>query len=222
MRQLFDRVVALLAIVAGSPLVALAALAVKLSSPGPVIYRASRAGMGGTPFTMFKLRTMHVGADAGGQITASQDPRTFRAGRVIRKCKVDELPQLVNVIRGEMCLVGPRPEDVGIVRDHYTPTMLQTLSIPPGMTSAGSLHYFADEGSLPSDPAEAQRVYLERLLPAKIAVDIQYVRNPGFGHELQILLRTALAVLGLRRAFAGARAREEREAERLLDEGTLQ
>lgn len=218
LRHVFDRVVAVVGIVLGSPLMLVAGLAIKFSSRGPILFRATRAGVKGAPFTMYKLRTMHVGADAGGAITAAADPRTFPAGRVIRRLKVDELPQLVNVLRGEMGLVGPRPEDLEIVVNHYTPLMWETLAIPPGMTSAGSLHYFSDERQLPSDPAAAQAVYLAKLLPAKIAVDLQYVREPTFANELQILLRTVLAIIGGDRLFDGARRREAIRAERILTE----
>jgi lipopolysaccharide/colanic/teichoic acid biosynthesis glycosyltransferase len=171
---------------------------------------------------MYKLRTMHVGAAAGGPITAAADARMFRVGRILRRVKLDEVPQLVNVVRGEMGLVGPRPEDIGIVERHYTPMMWETLSVRPGMTSAGSLHYFADEDAMPSDPAEAEAVYLERLLPAKIAVDLQYVRTPTFGYEVQILARTALAVIGLDRVFEPIRRREEAMATQVLREASGQ
>lgn len=218
LRHAFDRSVALVGLVAGSPLLALAGLAIKCSSPGPIVFRARRAGIQGSPFTMYKLRTMRVGAEEGGPITAAGDSRTFPVGRVIRRLKVDELPQLINVLRGEMGLVGPRPEDFELVRDHYTPMMWETLAILPGMTSAGSLHYFLDEVQLPSDPAAARDWYLRKLLPVKIAVDLQYVQRPTFAYQLQIMLRTILAVVGADRVFDGSRRLEQSRARRLLAE----
>ena len=151
-----DAVLALAGLVVTSPLLALSAVAVRLSSPGPVLHRAERAGRGGVPFTMYKLRTMRVDSAGVGRITAGRDPRILPVGRVLRRAKLDELPQLVNVLRGEMALVGPRPEDLSIVREHYDAMMWESLDVPPGVTSPGSLHYFADEADLPDDPVAAE------------------------------------------------------------------
>lgn len=210
MMNLLDRFVAGVTLALLSPLMAVVAALVKVTSPGPVFYRAQRVGMDGQPFTMFKFRTMHVGAAAGGAITASRDPRVFLVGRWLRKGKLDELPQLINVVRGEMAIVGPRPEDVRIVRDHYDAFMRESLTVRPGLTSPGSLHYFADEGALPDDPVEAQRIYLDRLLVPKIALDLVYVRNRTLRYQVELVARTAFGIVGLGRCFA---ANSERETE---------
>lgn len=123
LKRCLDVVVAVCALVLIAPVILMAALAVKWSSPGPAFYRAKRAGLGGKPFIMFKLRTMRVGLDdAERKITAPADERVTVAGRLLRKFKIDELPQFWNVLRGDMALVGPRPEDWDIVRQHYTAT----------------------------------------------------------------------------------------------------
>lgn len=211
-----DRVLAALGLLVTSPFLLISAIGVKLSSPGPALYRAERAGQGGKPFLMLKLRTMHAGAATGGRITGSRDPRVFGWGAVLRRFKLDELPQLVNVLRGDMAIVGPRPEDVGIVREHYDPMMLESLEVAPGITSPGSLHYFADEATLPDDPHQAERVYLDRLLPAKIALDLVYVRNRSLRYQLEIIMRTALGIIGLGRLFRTRLAWERAEADRIL------
>ena len=214
-----DKLLAAAGLACASPFLAMAGLAIRVSSPGPVIFRAARAGIDGRPFTMFKLRTMHQGAASAGRITSSSDARVFPAGALLRRLKLDEVPQLVNVLRGEMALVGPRPEDLSIVEEHYDAFMRQSLDVRPGMTSPGSLHYFAGEGSLPGDPAEAERVYLQDLLPRKIAIDLVYVRHASVAYQLEILLRTALGVLGFGGLFRRRLAWEQHEAERILAEG---
>jgi len=218
MIRLLDRSVSLIALALASPLLLFAALGIRRASPGPVLYRAERAGVGGVPFTMYKLRTMHVDAAASGRITSADDTRVFRWGATLRRFKLDELPQLVNVLRGEMALVGPRPEDTSIVREHYDALMWETLSVPPGITSPGSLHYFADEASLPTGLEDAEAVYLERLLPAKIALDLVFVRNRSHRYEVEILTRTLLGIIGCDRVLAGRLTWERDEARKILAE----
>jgi lipopolysaccharide/colanic/teichoic acid biosynthesis glycosyltransferase len=216
LKQVVDRTLAVLGLVVASPFLAAAAIGIKISSAGPVLYRAQRAGMGGSPFAMFKLRTMRVGTGDSARITGADDPRVFMVGNLLRRCKLDEVPQLVNVARGEMALVGPRPEDVSIVRDHYDDMMWESLTVLPGLTSPGSLSYFADEAALPDDPAEAEAVYLSTLLPHKIAMDLVYVRSRTARYDVQIVLRTLLSVLGLDSMFRRTLENEEKEAQRIL------
>lgn len=216
-----DRIVSGIGLAASSPLLLLAVLGIRKASPGPVFYRAERAGQGGVPFTMYKLRTMHVDAASSGRITGRADLRVFRWGSILRRLKLDELPQLINVFRGEMAMVGPRPEDMSIVREHYDPLMWESLTIPPGITSPGSLHYFADEDGLPSDPEAAEAVYIERLLPLKIALDLVYVRNRSLRYDVEVLARTLLAILGLDRIFGARLVWEHEEARKILERGKV-
>jgi len=208
---------ALLAV--GAPFLGAGAVAVRLSSPGPVVYRASRAGTDGAPFTMYKLRTMHLGTSSA-PITGGRDPRIFAAGMWLRRLKIDELPQLVNVVRGEMRFFGPRPEDPGIVDAHYSPWMWETLTVPPGIVGPGSLGYFLEEEELVEDPEAALEQYVTSLLPRKLARDLVYVRNPSVGYRVELLLRTLLGVVGLRRLARRQEARENERADAILRDVT--
>ena len=205
-----DRVLALLGILGTSPLWLLAAVGIRVSDPGPVIYRARRAGVDGAPFTMFKFRTMRVAgaASVGGRISSGQDPRVFAWGRLLRRLKIDELPQLVNVAKGDMAIVGPRPEDPTIVQTDYAPWMMETLSVLPGLTSPGSLAYYADEVSIPDDPAEAEQHYLADLLPRKLAIDLVYVRERSLRYDVMLVLRTLGSIAGRHHLFPRQQAHE--------------
>lgn len=211
-----ERGVALGGLAVAAPALALAAAAIKLSSPGPVLYRATRVGRGGSPFTMLKLRTMHPDAERLGQITGSRDSRVFAAGRILRRLKLDELPQLANVVRGEMAFVGPRPEAPEIVERYYRPWMRETLSVPPGIVGPGSLWYFAQEGSLPVDAAEAESYYVQSVLPRKLALELVFVSRPSLGYRWELVARTLLRIISLERLMEARRIREEAEAGRLL------
>lgn len=200
LKRVFDIGLSFFALLVTAPFLAIAAVAIRLSSPGPVLYRASRVGRGGRPFTMFKLRTMHVNqAAVGGKvatsaITAHDDPRVFAAGRILRQTKVDELPQLWNVLRGDMSLVGPRPEDPRFVEKNYTPLQLTTLDVRPGLTSPGSVWYYTSaESGLTSDDPE--RHYVEQILPLKLALDLVYVRQASLWYDVTLIARTVF-VLG--------------------------
>lgn len=174
-----------------SPVLVGAALAVKLSSPGPVLHRAVRVGRAGNPFAMLKFRTMVVGAVAGPGITAVADPRVTPVGQVLRRWKLDELPQLVNVLRGEMSLVGPRPEDPRYVA-RYTPEQRRVLRVRPGLTSPASLRFFREESMLTGEDWET--AYLQRILPAKLSEDLEYLDHRSARSDLTILVRSVWKV----------------------------
>lgn len=210
------RIMAALGLILSSPLSAVAALAIRADDGGPVLYRARRAGRGNREFTMYKFRTMGADASGGGAITGGTDVRVTRPGRWLRRFKIDELPQLINVVTGDMALVGPRPEDVGIVERHYTPFLMQSLDVLPGLTSPGSLSYFAEEANLPGDPADAERLYVDKILPRKIALDLVYVRNRDWRYDLELVLRTLASIVGLRRPFAKRQRWEQDQADALL------
>jgi len=158
-KRLFDVVVAALGLVAAAPLLLVAAVGIRLSSPGPILYRARLLGRDGRPFTMYKLRTMHLNhRTSRSVITAQHDPRVFAFGRPLRRLKIDELPQLVNVLRGEMSLVGPRPQHPDIVRSYYAPEHGETLRVRPGLASPGSL-YDSTHGEPLVGSADPERAY---------------------------------------------------------------
>lgn len=161
---------------------------------GPVFYRQQRVGRGFQPFRIFKFRTMVVDAPLrGGQITSGHnDPRITRIGRFLRKWKLDELPQLFNVVQGDMSLVGPRPEVpryVEMFRTEYT----DILRVRPGITDLASIKY-RDEASLLSLSNDPERTYVDEILPAKLALAREYVARASFGLDLRILVLTALQV----------------------------
>lgn len=190
-----DLLLASAALVATAPVIAIAAVAVRLASPGPALYLAPRVGRRGTTFRMYKLRTMHVDdGRATSVITAAGDARVFPVGALLRRSKIDELPQLINVIRGQMSLVGPRPEDPRIVARHYAPAHRETLGVRPGLTSPGSLYYFTQgERSIGQGAPESD--YLERVLPLKLALDRVYVRRASLRYDLALMARTAVTIV---------------------------
>lgn len=198
-KRLFDIVCAGTALVVAAPLIGLAALGIKLTDRGPVFYRARRVGYLGREFTMWKLRTMRTGdsglgtGNSGPRITGHQDDRISPIGRILRRTKIDELPQLFNVLRGDMAIVGPRPEDPAIVREHYSSTDLETLGVRPGLASPGSLYQFTSgEKLLHADDPETH--YVDKLLKTKLALDRVYIRRASLRHDFAIIARTALTI----------------------------
>ena len=197
-RRLLDVALAALGLVTTAPLLAVAAAGIALSSPGPILYRAARAGRSGRPFLMLKLRTMHrraPGPAEGPAITGHADPRVFPWGAWLRRCKVDELPQLINVLRGDMAIIGPRPEDPKFIAQHYATVHRETLAVRPGLASPGSL-YSTTHGEAWLSSQDPERDYIERLLPVKLALDVVYVRRASLGYDLALIGRTLTVLAG--------------------------
>ena len=194
-RRLIDLILSSVALILLSPLFAVAAVGILLSSPGPILYLAKRVGLNGKVFTMYKFRTMRVDQSSFPScITAKDDPRVFAFGSWLRRLKIDELPQLLNILKGEMSIVGPRPEDPKIVGNHYAPEHFQTLSMLPGLASPGSIYdYTHGEQFLGLDDPEGH--YAERLLPITLALDTVYVREASLIYDARIMLRTIWAIL---------------------------
>jgi lipopolysaccharide/colanic/teichoic acid biosynthesis glycosyltransferase len=193
--RLFDIVLAGFAIIVLSPLLLIAALGIRLSSSGPVLYRAQRVGKNGKLFTMYKFRSMHV--ETGGfqsRITSADDPRVFRFGAWLRFLKLDELPQLFNIIKGEMSIVGPRAEDPQIVEKHYRPEHYETLRMPPGLASPGSIFNYT-HGERMLQGADAESIYATRLLPIKLALDRTYVQHASVAYNIRIIFRTSWVIV---------------------------
>jgi lipopolysaccharide/colanic/teichoic acid biosynthesis glycosyltransferase len=191
-KRTLDMVVASMALLTLWPLFALIALIIRITSPGAIFYRATRVGQNGQPFKLYKFRSMVEDADKRGPgITTSGDSRVTSIGRILRRTKLDELPQLVNVLRGEMSLVGPRPEDPRYVA-LYTPEQRQVLAVRPGITSSASV-YYRDEESLLTG-ADWEKQYLEEIMPAKLAIDLEYARSATLWRDIDIIRRTVIAL----------------------------
>lgn len=175
-----------------SPLFAAIAVWIRLDSAGPIFYWGPRVGKDGAVFGILKFRTMVTDAAArGAGITTQNDPRVTRAGQVLRKYKLDELPQLWNVVCGEMSLVGPRPEDPRYVK-LYTPAQRAVLDVPPGITSAASLQFRNEEALLRG--SDWEQTYTEVVMPSKLEIELSYLRQRTFWSDLNILGRTLLSV----------------------------
>lgn len=167
-------------------------LIIKFSSPGPLFHRGKRVGLSGRLFTLYKFRTMIADAvEKGPGITAQNDPRITSFGRVLRRTKIDELPQLINVLKGDMSLVGPRPENPNYVAQ-YTPEQRHVLNFRPGITSAASIAYRNEEQMLSGEDWEA--VYRTRVLPTKLAIDLDYLSRRTFRSDLVLIVRTILSM----------------------------
>ncbi len=194
MKRLFDFLTALIGSIVLSPLFAIVALAIKCNSRGPVFFRGERVGKDGKLFRIFKFRTMVANAaELGGAITHRGDPRVDRLGRILRRTKIDELPQLINVVRGEMSLVGPRPE-VERYTKLYNEHQKRVLTVRPGITSIASIRYRSEEQLLPADAWE--KVYTQVVLPAKLDIELKYLSTRTFGQDLLILFSTLFAIAG--------------------------
>ncbi len=204
LKRLFDIAASLVALCVLGPVIAAAAIVVRLTSKGPAFYCATRAGVGGRPFTLFKLRTMRVNQGGGASaITGHSDPRVFPFGNLLRKTKIDELPQLWNILRGDMSIVGPRPEDMVNVERFYGALGMATLAVRPGLSGVGSIYnYTQGEQMLVGDNPE--EIYARDLLPIKLALEMTYIRNASFLYDLQIVFRTIIAIVQIasgRKAF---------------------
>ncbi len=193
-KRIFDIFVSCLVLILAFPLLLLIALAVKISSSGPVLFRQPRVGLDGAEFNILKFRSMLSGAENHGpQITAAGDRRITAAGRVLRRTKLDELPQFWNVLRGDMSLVGPRPEVLKYVL-MYTPEQRATLSIQPGITDPASIR-FRHEESLISEQPDPERYYVECLMPQKLTMNLEYLANISFTNDIRVICRTVVATL---------------------------
>jgi lipopolysaccharide/colanic/teichoic acid biosynthesis glycosyltransferase len=197
-KRLLDIVLAAGALVITGPLILLSALAVKLTSRGPAFYRAKRAGLGGRPFVMFKLRTMRIGTDtADRKVTSEQDDRVTFVGRLLRKLKIDELPQFWNVLRGDMSIVGPRPEDWDLVEHYYSAEQRRSLEVRPGIASPVDVNWYPDLTY--HDPAPLgvpmQEHYLRRHLPIQAAEAVRYAERHSLRIDLGVMLRLMFCVL---------------------------
>lgn len=190
-KRIFDLVFASAGLIVLAPVFAAIALWIKLDSPGPVFFRQVRVGQHGKPFRIHKFRTMYhnAGTPQAAQLTVGADPRITRSGRFLRKHKLDELPQLLDVVQGTMSLVGPRPEVPKYVA-HYPEALRElVLSVKPGITDEASLR-FKDENQILGDSCAPERTYIEEILPVKLEYYVRYVRERSMARDIRIILVT--------------------------------
>lgn len=192
-KRLFDLVFASLGLLVLSPVLALVTLAIKLDDGGPVFFRQERVGFRGTLFRIWKFRTMVVDAEQRGrQLTVGHDPRITRVGAWLRRTKLDELPQLINVLAGEMSFVGPRPEVPHYVA-LYTPEQRRVLDLVPGITDEASIAYRNENALLGASP-DPEQTYIQEIMPAKIALNLACAERASVLRDLGVILRTLICL----------------------------
>ena len=197
MKRLFDIVASGLGLIILSPLFVILAVWIKLDSPGPVFYRQVRVGRHNKDFRIFKFRSMRVGADKGSLVTiGGRDPRVTKSGYWIRKFKLDELPQLINVFVGDMSLVGPRPEVRHYV-NYWTPEQMHVLDIRPGITDPASIK-FRNESELLEQVEDPEKYYIEEIMQEKIKLYLDYVDNHSLWGDLGIIFKTFWTIVSER------------------------
>ena len=189
MKRLFDIFVSGIGLICLSPLLLIVAIWIKLDSPGPVFYRQVRVGRYNKDFRIFKFRSMRIGSDKGSLVTiGGRDPRITRSGYFIRKFKIDELPQLINVLIGDMSLVGPRPEVRHYV-NYWTPEQMHVLDVQPGITDPASIKY-RNENELLEKAEDPEKYYIEVIMQEKIKLYLEYAEKSSFWYDLKIIFHT--------------------------------
>ena len=193
MKRLFDIFASGVGLIVLSPLFLIVAVWIKLDSTGPVFYRQVRVGKSNQDFKIFKFRTMRIGSDRGSLITVGgRDPRITTSGYFLRKTKIDELPQLINVLIGDMSLVGPRPEVRHYV-NYWTPEQMRVLDVRPGITDPASIRY-CNENELLEKADDPESFYINVIMQDKIGLYLDYVDNNGFWRDLQLIFSTVFAI----------------------------
>ena len=196
-KRTFDVAVSAIVLLALSPLIIAIGILIRLTSPGPALYAGTRIGQSGKPFRLLKFRTMVANADKiGGPSTSDDDPRVTRVGHVLRRYKLDELPQFINVLKGQMSLVGPRPEVPAEVA-LYSPEQCKLLTVRPGITDWASMK-FHNEGEILKGSTDPHRAYQERIRPEKIRLGLEYVNRQSFIVDIRILSGTLGVLLRTR------------------------
>ena len=189
-KRVFDVLFAVLFLFAFSPIFVITKIVIKIVSPGPVFYKARRVGLHGNVFTCYKFRSMCVDSGEVKLTTLQNDNRIFPFGYFIRKAKIDEMPQVFNILLGQMTIVGPRPEDVANVRNLYHGEYKRILDIKPGLTSPASLYDYTH-----GEQYEDEKLYETEFLPQKLALELYYVKNRGLLYDMLLILKTAFVIV---------------------------
>ncbi len=206
-KRIFDVVCSLILLVILSPIFLILAIAIKIDSPGPVFYRQERVTQYGKHFRIHKFRTMVQFADKGSQVTVNNDSRVTRVGKFIRKCRIEEIAQLLDTISGNLTLAGVRPESPRYVAE-YTDEMMATLLLPAGVTSLASI-YYKDEAELLDGAEDTDKVYIEQILPGKMYYNLKGIEQFSFWSDIRIMFMTVFAVLG--KEYKGKLPTEEKQ-----------
>jgi lipopolysaccharide/colanic/teichoic acid biosynthesis glycosyltransferase len=194
MKRIFDILFSSFILLCFLPFGLIISFLIAFSSPGGIFYRQERIGKGGIPFFILKFRSMRTDSDTKGKLTVGmRDPRITSIGFFIRKYKLDEFPQFVNVLKGEMSVVGPRPEVKEYV-DLYNEDQRKVLQVKPGITDYASLYYFK-ENELLAQSVDPQKTYIEEIMPAKLKLNEKYLENPTVFHDLKIIFKTFAKIL---------------------------
>lgn len=193
-KRVFDIVVSLLLLLILSPVFLILAIAIKIDSKGPVFYRQVRITQYNKKFRIFKFRSMVQNADRGSQVTVGNDSRITRVGKIVRKCRLDEISQLIDVLRGKMSFVGTRPE-VPKYTEQYTPEMMATLLLPAGITSMASILY-KDEDKLLDGAEDTDAVYVNTVLPGKMKYNLREIEHFSFWRDIGTMFKTVFAMIG--------------------------
>lgn len=192
MKRIFDIIFSTIVLLLFVPLGFLVAICVSIDSRGGVFYRQERVGKNGKLFKLLKFRSMHFMSDKNGSLTVGQDARITTIGRIIRKFKIDEFPQFINVILGDMSVVGPRPEVKEFV-DLYTESQREILTVRPGITDEASLAYF-EENKLLATSIHPKKTYIEEIMPAKIAINLKYMESRSLISDFSVIGRTVMRI----------------------------
>ena len=194
MKRVFDVGCCVVGLIVLAPFLLLIALLIRTDSKGPILYVQERIGLNGRPFYIFKFRTMVMDADKKGLLTVGgKDPRVTRIGYSLRRYKLDELPQLFNVLKGDMSLVGPRPEVKKYV-DLYSSSQREVLTVKPGITDYASI-VFVDENDILAKSADPEQAYIQEIMPAKLALNRKYIDEKGLLTDLRIIVKTLLRII---------------------------
>ena len=209
-KRIFDIFASAFLLILLSPVFLILAIAIKADSRGPVFYRQVRVTQYNKKFRIFKFRSMVNGADKGSQVTVSGDARVTRVGKLVRKCRLDEISQLIDVFRGKMTFVGTRPE-VTKYTERYTDEMMATLLLPAGITSLASI-YYKDEAELLDGVEDTDKVYLEEILPQKMRYNLYSIEHFSFWKDISTMFKTVFAVLGKKYPDILAKEKEKEKA----------
>ena len=209
-KRIFDIFASAFLLILLSPVFLILAIAIKIDSRGPVFYRQVRVTQYNKKFRIFKFRSMVNGADKGSQVTVNGDARVTRVGKLVRKCRLDEISQLIDVFRGKMTFVGTRPE-VTKYTERYTDEMMATLLLPAGITSLASI-YYKDEAELLDGVEDTDKVYLEEILPQKMRYNLYSIEHFSFWKDISTMFKTVFAVLGKKYPDILAKEKEKEKA----------